>query len=129
MSAGRHVLHVCTTCRPPEADPAAPRDGARLFALVEALYRDWPERADVTLHPVECMSGCDRACTVALSAPAKPGYLFGDKRPTAETARAALALAAQYAASETGNLPRSERPEPFRRGILAKIPAPPTPVR
>ena len=122
MNNGRPVLHVCTTCRPPGTDPAAPRDGAKLFALVEALYYDWPGRADVALQPVECMSGCDRACTVALSAPGKPSYLFGDKQPTAEIAAAALDLAAQYAASATGDLPRSERPEPFRRGILARIP-------
>ena len=122
MDTGRPVLHVCTTCRPPGTDPAAPRDGAKLFALVEALYYDWPGRADVTLHPVECMSGCDRACTVALSAPGKPSYLFGDKQPNVETAAAALDLAAQYAASATGDLPRSARPEPFRRGILARIP-------
>ena len=126
MSAGRPVLHICTTCRPPGADPAAPRDGAKLFALVAALHRDGPGHVAVTLHPVECMSGCDRACTVALSAPGKPSYLFGDKQPTAETAAAALELAAQYAASATGDLARSERPELFRRGILARIPATPT---
>ena len=125
MSAGRHVLHVCTTCRPPGADPAAMRDGARLFAAVEALYREWAGRAAVALDPVECMSGCERACTVALSGPGKPAYLFGDKQPTAETAQAALDLAAQYLASETGDLPRQDRPAPFRRGILARIPAPP----
>lgn len=123
MTTGRHVLHVCTTCRPPGTDPAAPRDGAKLFALVEALHRDWPGRTDVALNPVECMSGCDRACTVALSAPGKPSHLFGDKQPNAETAQAALDLALQYVTSDTGDLPRSARPEAFRRGILARIPA------
>ncbi len=122
MSGDRHVLHVCTTCRPPGADPALPRDGAKLFGLVEALYRTWHGRDRVALHPVECMSGCDRACTVGLSGPGKPSYLFGDKQPTAETAAAALELAGQYLASEAGNLPRSGRPEAFRRGILARIP-------
>jgi predicted metal-binding protein len=68
------------------------------------------------------MSGCDRACTVALSAAGKPSYLFGDKRPDAETARAVLDLARLYAESATGDLPRRDRPEPFRRGILARIP-------
>ena len=123
MAQGRHVLHICTTCRPPGTDPDAPRDGTRLYALVEALYRDWPGRAQVVLNPVECMSGCDRACTVALSGPDKPSYMFGDKRPDAEIAAAALEMALQYRASDSGLLPRKERPEPFRKGILAQIPA------
>ena len=122
MSLARHTLHVCTTCRPPGTDPAAPRDGAKLFGLVEALYRTWDQRSLVRLDPVECMSGCDRACTVALSGTAKPSYLFGDKQPTDETARAALDLAAQYLASETGVLTRKDRPAAFRSGILANIP-------
>lgn len=123
MGEGRHVLHICTTCRPPGTDPAAPRDGDALYGLVAALYRDWPGRAHIALNPVECMSGCDRACTVALSGPDKPSYMFGDKQPNAETAAAALEMAEQYVASESGLLPRKERPEPFRKGILAQIPA------
>jgi predicted metal-binding protein len=99
-----------------------PRDGLTLFEAVEALYRTWPRRYDIALKPVECMSGCDRACTIALSAGGKPSYLFGDKVPTRETAAAALALAIQYLDSPGGTLPRGERPALFRGGILARIP-------
>ena len=112
----RHALHVCVTCRRP--------DGLTLYGLVEALYRDWPRKGEIALKPVECLSGCDRACTVAVSADGKPAYLFGDKAPTGETAAAALDLAALYLDSADGLLPRGERPLPFRCGILARIPSP-----
>jgi predicted metal-binding protein len=121
----RHALNVCVSCRPAGTPPDAPRDGRKLFDTIAALHAAWPLRADVVLNGVECMSGCDRACTVGLSAPGKPSYLFGDKTPTIETAAAALELAARYLVSETGTLPRGERPAIFRSRILARIPAPP----
>ncbi|MEC4589816.1 MULTISPECIES: DUF1636 family protein [Nitrospirillum] len=117
-----HTLHICVTCRPKGASPEAVRDGRLLYEAVAALHADWPGRDLVALNGVECMSGCDRACTVALSGAGKPSYLFCDKAPTPETAAAALDLAAQYAASDTGVLMRGDRPGPFRSGILAKIP-------
>jgi len=120
----KHALHVCVTCRRPDWAADRPRDGLTLFGMVDELYRDWPRRDEIALKPVECMSGCDRACTVALSAKGKPGYLFGDKIPVRETAAAALDLAAQYIDSADGTLPRGERPVLFRRGILARIPSP-----
>ena len=101
-----------------------PRDGLTLFEMVDELYRDWPRRDEIALKPVECLSGCDRSCTVAVSAEDKPGYLFGDKLPARETAAAALDLAAQYLDSADGTLPRGARPALFRGGILARIPSP-----
>ncbi|HMA52688.1 MAG TPA: DUF1636 domain-containing protein [Magnetospirillaceae bacterium] len=120
----RHALHVCVTCRRPDWVADRPRDGLALYEMVEALYRNWPRRDEIALKPVECMSGCDRACTVGVSGEGKPGYLFCDKVPTRETAAAALDLAAQYLDSADGTLPRGERPALFRGGILARIPSP-----
>lgn len=119
-----HALHVCITCRRPDWVADRPRDGLTLYELVETLYRTWPRRDEIALKQIECLSGCDRACTVAVSAVGKPGYLFGDKMPMAETAAAALDLAAQYLDSADGTLPRGERPALFRGGILARIPSP-----
>lgn len=124
MSPSHHTLHVCVTCRRPDWVADRPRDGRTLFETIQALYLAWPRRGDIALKPVECMSGCDRACTLALSAGGKPGYLFGDKVPTRDTAAAALDLAAQYLDSPDGTLPRGERPALFRGGILARIPTP-----
>jgi len=120
----KHALHVCVTCRRPDWLADRPRDGLTLFELVETLYLHWPRRGEVALKPIECLSGCDRSCTVAVSGIGKPGYLFGDKVPTRETAAAALDLAAQYLDSADGTLPRGERPALFRGGILARIPSP-----
>ncbi len=120
----KHALHVCVTCRRPDWVADRPRDGLSLYEMVETLYRGWPRRDEISLKPIECLSGCDRACTVAVSAEGKAGYLFGDKMPMPETAAAALDLAALYLDSADGTLPRGERPALFRGGILARIPSP-----
>ena len=120
----KHTLHVCVTCRRPDWAADRPRDGLTLYQMVEAAYRTWHRRNEVALKPVECMSGCDRACTVGVSGEGKASYLFCDKVPTQETAIAALQLASQYLDSADGTLPRGERPLPFRGGILARIPTP-----
>jgi predicted metal-binding protein len=120
----KHALHVCVTCRRPDWAADRPRDGLTLYQMVEAAYRLWHRRTEMALKPVECMSGCDRACTVGLSGEGKPGYLFCDTVPTEETAISALQLASQYLDSADGTLPRGERPLPFRGGILARIPTP-----
>jgi 5,6-dimethylbenzimidazole synthase len=95
----------------------------KLYEAVRALLADWPDRDGYTVLDIECMSGCGQACTVGLSAPGKPGYLFGGLDPTAETAAQALELVLLYRDSVDGVLPRAERPIAFRKGILARIPA------
>jgi predicted metal-binding protein len=118
---GSHLLSVCVTCRLPGAQPDTVRDGARLLAAVQVVFAGEPGLA---LKGVDCMSGCNRACTIGLSAPGKPSYLFGDLQPEAATAADAVALLKFYRASATGVLPRGERPSAFRSGILARIPPP-----
>lgn len=120
-------LIVCTTCRP----PGAPRDtlaaGEELLDAVRFAQMDEPmdePTPSVTVRGVACLSGCSRACTVALQAPGKASYLFGDLSPDAETARQVLQCAAQHAATADGQLPRQARPERLRGGILARLPAP-----
>lgn len=68
------------------------------------------------------MSGCSRACTMALQATGKHTYVFGDLQADAVTAVQVLACAAMHQQSTDGSLPRKERPERLRNGILAKLP-------
>ena len=118
-----HRLIICTTCRREGSPVDAPSDGGRLHDKVQALFDASPDRRGFVVTGVECMSGCNRSCTVALAAPGKPSYLFGGLPPSDETAVDSLALAIQYRNSADGDLARRSRPSSFRRGILARIPA------
>jgi len=50
--------------------------------------------------------------------------MFGDLQPLASAA-AVLQLGEQYFASADGIVPRQERPEALKKGILARIPPSP----
>jgi predicted metal-binding protein len=117
-------LVVCTTCRPAGTSRDAPAAGAALFEAVQDAQFDLPAETlrRVRVRGLACMSACGRACTVALQAPGKPSYLFGDLLPDAITARDALLCAALHAEAADGQLLRNQRPERLRNGILAKLP-------
>ncbi|MDM0035108.1 DUF1636 family protein [Variovorax sp. J22P271] len=112
---------VCTTCRPAGASRDLPAAGQVLLDSVRSLQGE-DRRAGVQVRGIACMSGCARACTVALQAAGKPTYFFGDLLADAETAAQVLACAGLHARSVDGALPRSQRPERLRSGILAKLP-------
>lgn len=76
----------------------------------------------VQVRGVACLSSCSRACSVALQAPGKYTYLFGGLVPDAQTAEHVLLCAGMHAAASNGDLPRSERPERLRSGIVARLP-------
>lgn len=113
------TLLVCTRCRAAGADPNVPRAGAALLAATRAAAR---AQADVRVFGVACLSGCNRACAAALMAPGKVGYLFGDLPADGSGADDLLAVARTHAARTDGFLPRAERPERLRAGILARLP-------
>lgn len=114
---------ICTTCRPPGESRDLPAAGTDLFEAVQTqqlLHEDrWPL---VRVRGMACLSSCSRACSVAFQAPGKHTYLFGDLQPDQETAQHLLACAALHATAGDGNLPRSDRPERLRSGILARLP-------
>lgn len=115
-------LIVCTTCRPAGADRNAPAAGQALLDAVLQAALAQPD-AGVAVRGIACLSGCSRACTVALQAPGKPTYVFGDLVADADTAAQALACARLHAASADGQLARNDRPERLRSGILVRLPA------
>ena len=115
---------VCTTCRPADVPRDQPAPGAALFEAVQmaAWDVDPAQLAHVRIRSVECMTGCNRACTVTFQAVGKYLYYFGDLAADTETAAHILACAVLHAQTPDGTLLRNERPTRLRNGILARIP-------
>ena len=113
---------VCTTCRPAGASREQPAAGEALLEAVQTAQFDADPGERIVVRGVACMSGCNRACTVALQAPGKHSYLFGDLLPDADTAAQVLACARLHARNSDGALARNERPERLRSGLLTKLP-------
>ncbi|MFE1600970.1 DUF1636 family protein [Methylobacterium sp. ID0610] len=111
------TLYVCTTCRAEGDPPEGPRAGARLHtALAEAFTGE-----AVRVEPVECLSVCKRPCTVAVASPGRWTYVYGDLDPANAAAILRDGLP-RYAATPDGIVPWRERPEAFRKGVVARIP-------
>ncbi len=67
------------------------------------------------------MPVCKRPCTVALAADDKWTYIVGDLSPDAN-AQDVIAAAKSYGASANGIIPWRERPQSFRKGVIARVP-------
>lgn len=115
------VLYVCTTCRREGDDPEGLRAGARLHSELRARAGE-----TVRVEPVECLSVCKRPCTVAVAAPDRWTYVYGDLDP-AESAAIILDGIAAYAGTPDGIVPWKQRPSAFRSGVIARIPPFPAP--
>ncbi len=114
------TLHVCVTCLAGEGREAVPRPGRRLHdALIEAQRRlDHP--SGFRIVEVECLSNCNRGCSVALSGPGRWTYVYGDLGQ--DCIADVLTGAERYAATADGLVPWRERPTIFRKGVIARIP-------
>lgn len=76
---------------------------------------------NLIIEPIDCMSGCTRAQTVAFRASGKVAYLFGDitsaDLPTLET------FSTLYSASSDGIFPDARVLGDLRQKAIARIPA------
>lgn len=121
MTSDPICLYVCVTCRAAGDAPDAARPGARLHAALAQAIAEGADAPPIRLEAVECLSVCKRPCTVALSSPGRWTYIYGDLDPelSAETILDGLR---RYAATADGLVPWRERPEIFRRGVVARLP-------
>ena len=80
------------------------------------------EEPPFSVRPVECMSGCSHACTVAFQAKGKTKYLFGELKPDRETVEQILKCAELHSEDPHGVMPWSSRPALFQKGLIARLP-------
>ncbi|WP_414544314.1 DUF1636 domain-containing protein [Nostoc sp. CCY0012] len=123
LGVATHTLFVCKTCASvwENGKRLGESGGEKLLKNLQDLAQNWELRDEFPIQEVECMSACNRSCVVAFASNGKLTYLFGDLAVDG-TASAVLDCASQYYAKPDGLLPWSERPEPLKKGVLAKIP-------
>jgi predicted metal-binding protein len=128
----KHQLFVCTSCASiwKEGKRVGISGGEKLYAQLTADAQNWSLAENYRIRSVECMSACDRACTVGFLAESKFTYLFGDlikelelrEENLPKISAALLECAELYYQKSDGNMAWKERPELLKKGILAKIP-------
>ena len=115
-AGGAATIVVCVTCRRPGDPDDAPRPGAALAERTLAAAAG----TGLKFLRVKCLANCKRGCSAALIREGGWTYVFGDLE---ETASAALIEGAKlFARSSDGLMPWRGRPEPLKRGMIARVP-------
>jgi predicted metal-binding protein len=109
------ILYVCTTCRRAD-EPDEPRPGALLAAATQQAAHG----SGVDVRLVACLANCSRGASAAMRANGSWTYIFGGLDPTC--APALIDGARLLAAAADGLLPWRGRPEPLKRGLIARVP-------
>jgi predicted metal-binding protein len=99
-------MFVCTTCT---------EDSNAFLAKARAAL------PDLTIEPIDCMSGCGRAQTVAFRATGKTAYLFGEI--TSVDLPLLGTFSTLYDASPDGRFPDAGVLGDLRNKAIARIPA------
>ncbi len=109
-------LLVCVKCRRGIDMPGEPRRPGKVLA--DRVAEDLPQ--GVRLREVECLSNCDRGCSVALRGPGRWTFVYGNF--TEDDAALVAEGAGRYAGAADGLVPWRERSEHFKRNCIARIP-------
>jgi predicted metal-binding protein len=113
------TVYVCTTCRRADDPDAEPRPGAQLAdATVRAA-----QGSGVTVRRVRCLANCTRGPSAAVRANGRTdswAYIFGGLELAA--ASALIDGARLLAGAADGIMPWRGRPEPLKRGLIARVP-------
>ncbi len=110
------TVYVCITCRRADDPDAAPRPGA---LLAEATARA-AEGSGVAVRGVRCLANCTRGPSAAVRANGSWSYIFGGLDLAA--APALIDGARLLAGAVDGIMPWRGRPEPLKRGLIARVP-------
>lgn len=117
MPAADVDIFVCTSC----AAADEPK-GATALSLVTAINDRLAgqQTEGITVRPVDCLAVCKRPCTLAFASADKWTYIIGDLTPA--NSDDVVAAAISFQRSSNGIIPWSERPQTFRKGVIARVP-------
>jgi predicted metal-binding protein len=113
------TVYVCITCRRADEPDAEPRPGA-LLADATAYAA---QGSGVAVRRVRCLANCTRGPSAAVRANGGTKswtYIFGGLEPSG--ASALIEGARLLAGAADGIMPWRGRPEPLKRGLIARVP-------
>jgi predicted metal-binding protein len=110
------TVYVCVTCRQPNEPDTVPRPGALLADATATAA----EGSGVTVRRVRCLANCSRGPSAAVRANGSWTYIFGGL--DLACGPALIAGARLLAAASDGLMPWRGRPDPLKRGLIARVP-------
>ncbi|MGE0563238.1 MAG: DUF1636 family protein [Pseudolabrys sp.] len=114
------TIYVCTTCRKRDEQGVAIDSDPRPGALLAADTARAASGTGVTVREVKCLANCNRGPSAALRSNGSWTYVFGEL----DVASGAVLIegARLLAGAADGILPWRGRPDPLKRGLIARIP-------
>jgi len=110
------TVYVCITCRRPGEPDAEPRPGTLLADATRRAAQD----SGVVVRRVRCLANCTRGPSAAVRANGSWTYIFGGL--DLDGAPALIEGARLLAGASDGIMPWRGRPEPLKRGLIARVP-------
>ena len=114
----RTTVLVCLTCRSPAAPIDAPRKGAELATATSVALGD---ATDICVQGVRCLANCNRGLSAAIRREKGWTYVFGNLDAERD-GPTLIAGARLFAGAGDGLMPWRGRPEPLKRGLIARVP-------
>jgi predicted metal-binding protein len=114
----RTTVLVCITCRASTDPDNAPRKG---LALANATTLALGDGQDVEVQAVRCLGNCNRGLSAAIRRHRAWTYVFGNLDAERDGPNL-IAGARLFAESADGLMPWRGRPEPLKRGLIARVP-------
>ena len=110
------TVYVCTTCKRAGEPDSEPRPGALLAAATERAAAG----TEVDVRRLRCLANCTRGPSAAMRANGSWTYVFGGL--DVGGAAALVEGARLLAGAADGIMPWRGRPEPLKRGLIARVP-------
>jgi predicted metal-binding protein len=118
-SAERTTVLICITCRSATDPIDAPCSGATLADATTLVAAHFP---DICVQRVRCLGNCTRGPSAAIRSANTWTYVFGGLDASCDAAEALIAGARLLATAADGLMPWQGRPEPLKRGLIARVP-------